>query len=316
MKCKHRFLSGPIFSLGILLLLSSAALATDTLPLLRMADEYYEHKNYDASVSEYWRFIYFSGQHPYLFYAYYKAGLAEVQLNNRDQAEAMFRRALQLAPTENYQRHIRYQLILNLIYAGKYDIAKIELFKIQHNKNASFLRYVANLYMGLLYLSEKSYAKARQEFSQLKNSGLVNPAGRQKLERADSLLTILSGKEQYKSPRLAKWLSTFLPGIGQIYAGKITSGLDALALNTLTGFFLYKMIERKKYRDAALVASMLWWRYYNGSRLRAEQAAVSANELYQQNYSKEIFHLLGEIELKIPWEKVLIEWRDLPERTE
>lgn len=315
MKYTHRFLSGLIFSAAILLP-SALRSADDPLPLLRIADRYFERQNYPASITEYWRFIYFSDAHPYLFYAYYKAGVAEARQNHQREAGSLLRRALQLAPGADFRLRIRYQLILTLLSQQAYDMAKIELFKMANNQESPFFRRAARLYMGSLYLSEGSFEKARREFKQLKENEITDPEFQKRVDEIDRLLTQLSATSHQKSPRLAKWLSTFVPGAGQLYAGQLLNGLDALALNMATSYFLYRTVERKNYRDAALVFSFLWWRYYNGNRLRAEEAAIRSNRIKREKISAQIYQLLEELSSRLPEEKVVIEWSDLPPLTE
>lgn len=316
MKCKLKFLSGLIFSALILLPISALSFTEPALSLLQLADHYFEQQNYPASVTEYWRFLYFSHQHPYQFYAYYKAGMAEARQNNPGEASALWRRALQLAPNAKFRLQIRYQLILTLISRQEYDLAKIELFRMENNRVSPFFKRAATLFMGVIYLGEQSYDKARREFKRLEASGINDPEFQERIKKIDQCLAQLSAPPHQKSPRLAKWLSTFVPGAGQIYAGQFLTGLNALALNMATSYFLYRTAERRKFRDAALVFSFLWWRYYNGNRLKAEEAAIQNNQKNQEKISARIYQMLEELSSYLPEEKVIIEWSDLPPLTE
>jgi TM2 domain-containing membrane protein YozV len=79
-----------------------------------------------------------------------------------------------------------------------------------------------------------------------------------------------------KSPTLARWMSTFLPGSGQIYAGKITNGLISTAFNAAFIYLLVDSIRDKRYVDTAGIY-MIGARFYWGNIYNAAQSALEYN---------------------------------------
>ncbi|MBN2188858.1 MAG: hypothetical protein JW699_05350, partial [Chitinispirillaceae bacterium] len=80
-----------------------------------------------------------------------------------------------------------------------------------------------------------------------------------------------------KSPDAARWMSTFVPGLGQMYAHDLSGGINALAVSFLTVFLTANSIIEGYYQEAVLTDAMLFWRYYSGNRLNAAAAAEKYN---------------------------------------
>jgi hypothetical protein len=111
------------------------------------------------------------------------------------------------------------------------------------------------------------------------------------LREIDRILATLERRPTAKSPTLAKWLSTFVPGSGQLYVGASLSALNAFGLNCLTGYFLWDELRKDNLRDSALFASLVWFRYYQGNRTKAQALAEGANRNYQELTMRRIFDL-------------------------
>ena len=84
-----------------------------------------------------------------------------------------------------------------------------------------------------------------------------------------------------KSPQLAGWLSTVVPGSGQFYAGKVKEGILAAALN---GTFIYLVVDAirdRRYVDSAGLF-FVGWQFYWGNRTSAQQLASEYNKHHEQ----------------------------------
>jgi TM2 domain-containing membrane protein YozV len=86
---------------------------------------------------------------------------------------------------------------------------------------------------------------------------------------------------------LASWLSIFLPGAGQIYAGETLAGINSLLL---TGFFVgvgFYIISISSPIDALFTALPWFQRYYQGGFQRAAEMAKhkrteNRNQIFNQ----------------------------------
>jgi len=106
----------------------------------------------------------------------------------------------------------------------------------------------------------------------------------------DSMLHDLESADT-KSPDVARRLSTFVPGTGQMYAGDVLDGLHALALNAALGSLLVSSVVNGKVGECITYFSLLK-RYYQGNRANAarlsEEYNIAIFEPYIQGISAEI----------------------------
>ena len=312
MKSRPNLLCWFIFSIQSPLLFAAVPAREAPAALLQLADQLYRDQNYDASITEYRRFLFFHPHHPYSFYAYYKTGMAHKQLQEWEPAVALLRRALQQNIPPQIRQRMRYQLALTLMSQGDFNIAQLELFKLIHTDSPGIITQAAALLYGLLLMDKQDWPEARSAFGQARSLAGQNADVAARLEEIESHLQNLAEHPAKKSPKLAKWLSTFVPGSGQIYAGSVLSGLNALALNAGTSYLLWQSIDRRNVRDAVLLFSFIWLRYYTGNRLHAEEAAIRANQTYQEAVLLRIYDLLRQASSCMPAESLIVEWHHLP----
>lgn len=270
--------------------LNSETPAGHSMELLKLADYLQSTEQYDASITEYWRFLFFHSDHPFAFYAYYKAAKSYSALNDRSMAISLLRRALRFEGADDYREHIRYQLALTYIANQDYDIAELELFKLSQSIKNLELEKAATILLALLRTQEQKWKKAQKAIEEA-----LKQHKHEKLKKYFEEIRIILNQPiqtpMKKSPSLAKWLSTFLPGSGQIYSGQIWDGINALALNFVTSYLVWQNIRETNIRDASLIFWFLWLRYYKGNRMHAEEAAIRANQSYAQTITQQIYRL-------------------------
>lgn len=308
---RHIFLCGLIFSPAAQFQTLAAPFPNDPAGLLQSADQLYRAQNFEMSITEYWRFLFFHSDHPYSFYAYYKAGMAHTQLCQWDFAISLFRRALQQSSVEWQRQRIRYQLSLTLIAKGEYDLAQLELFKLFKVDSSIAVVEAATLLYGLLLVYQQNWAEAKTVFAEARHRVIQTTSAAAYLEKIEARLEQLTHRQSARSPKLAKWLSTFIPGSGQLYAGSWLQGFNAMALNAGTGYLLWGTYDRQSVRDFILVFSFIWLRYYSGNRLHAEEAAIRANHAHQEKVIQQIYDFLKQASAEMSTEVLTIEWHHL-----
>jgi len=278
---------------------------------LRFADRLYLAGSYDASLTEYWRFLFFHPEHPHAFYAYYKAGLAQAELQKWEAAVSSLRRALQQETPNELRLRLRYQLAFTLMAKNDFDLATLELFKIIRADSTSHAGEAATWLYGLLLLYQKNWPEAQAVFARLQQRAVIADLWGD-LQKIMDLLQPLKIQPEKKSPQLAKWLSTFIPGSGQFYAGHFLKGLNALAVNAGAGYLAWRAIDEDRRRDFALIVLLLWSRYYQGNRLHAAEAAIRTNQRYQEDLLTQIYARLQQASRRVSNASLRIEWNDLP----
>lgn len=81
----------------------------------------------------------------------------------------------------------------------------------------------------------------------------------------------------------AKVISYILPGAGQIYSGKIFSGLMSLAWNLSAGYFTINAFMANRAFDGLVISNLVWLRFYRGNLENAENFAVEKNLVIANN---------------------------------
>ena len=150
---------------------------------------------------------------------------------------------------------------------------------------ARLLRSVASTYDG-------AWADARRSLADLgtRPTDPSFPA----VARADRRLTE-GGTRGHKSPGFAKFLSTFVPGAGQLYAGRPRSALNAFLLNAVTVGIVTGLATDGESLEAGLFVAFFGIRYYNGNRHHAARLAREADERYEAEHRDRALEALREL---------------------
>jgi len=146
----------------------------------------------------------------------------------------------------------------------RYDLAAFELSDLLVFTRDSARRAELNAAVGWLHLQEGDVPSAASSYEL---------AG--KPDVANSLR--LAGAAPRRSPTLAAVLSSFVPGSGEIYAGRTGPGLLAFAVTA--GSLAWAVVAAKSddWVSASVIVSTLFWRFYNGSRANAVAFADEYN---------------------------------------
>jgi len=276
-------------SAGLLSLLS--LIPRPLAGLVEFGDQLLLTGQYDQAITEYKRYIFFHSGEPgdEIGTAYYKMGLAYRQQGLWDNALDALQKAVQTASGDEARDEWRIAQGVTLIAAGRFDQADFLLLKVEMyspseeaKKNATFFRGVSGLYTS-------KYDQSREAFHAYFRLG---GADRTELgAKVDGLLA-RTQKKGYKSPRLAKTLSSILPGLGQMYAADWLGGFNALAINGLTGALLVYDLLEWRWQNALFNSIFFFERFYRGNRMNAEEAAKKYNQNLSRVTAAEILRLL------------------------
>ncbi len=257
---------------------------------LMTADKFYENHYYEQAITEYERFLFFNPGDEQAGIIYYKISLA---LRNQELWPAALK-AMDKSIFNTIQDSIKDDRTIAkaVIYMVQSDFssAEFELLRIAHFSDYTILRQKAFYFLGICYVYTARWENASAAFN---NCYASSPYIKSKI---NSLLQPIHNLN-YKSPVLAKWLSTFMPGTGQIYAGDMRNGLNALLLNSVTGYLLISSLLEKQYLDALLINITIFERYYRGNRFNAEHLAQAHNDRINRNYAKNLLDQLSKKEV-------------------
>ena len=274
--------------LAVTLLLFTVVTVSASDPAVDLGDYFFALENYDAAITEYKRFLFFNSDHPRSGEVQFKIGLAyRAQEWWAEAVEAMIA-AIELTTATELQAEMRVELAVTLIASGAYDLALIELIKVDMQSQSARLRQRARFLRGIAYLYQFKWEQARSVFLAYFDA-IPSAAGA--AAEIDTFFAEALNLPQ-KSEKAARLLSTLLPGLGQTYAGDWKNGLNALLLNGLLGYVTLDAAIDRDYDDALLSFFFLFYRYYGGNRYRAAEAAQAFNDRENRQHVNRILQAL------------------------
>ena len=245
----------------------------------RHAEQLFESGDYQAARREYKRFLFYQPDTEFKDIADYRIAQSYYYQNEPTRAETLFRDF----PTKYPNSPLRFQseLMLGQLHfdAGAYSLARTTLFELLHTTSDPEVVETAHYLRGWCYIHTTDWNKAISELRQADISYTDGYHGKQARELANILLkeTPLPAK----SPQVAGWLSTVVPGSGQLYAGKIRDGFLAAALNGTFIYLAVDAIRERRYVDCVGI-SLIGWRFYWGNRTDAQRFATEHNAHHKQ----------------------------------
>jgi tetratricopeptide (TPR) repeat protein len=234
-------------------------------PAIQEAERLTSAGAYDEAVTEYRRYLFFHPDSPAVPIYIIIADISSSQ-GNLSESERALESVLSGSLTDSLRDAIRIKKAIIDMAGGSYGQAQAELLRVQSFSSYPMLRDRARFFLCLAYVFAG-------EWDQVKKNGDRSNA---RLRSFDSIAT-LAATQPRKSVRAAQWMSTFLPGLGQVYAGDFRNGLNALAISCLTGFMTVHSIMYGYYEEAIFTDITLLWRYYSGNRWGARRAAEIYN---------------------------------------
>jgi len=259
--------------------------------VLDLADQFFDSEFYKEAITEYQRYIFFNDTGKDVSYSYYKIALAYRNMYNLEKSLDAFELSAGTTFSDTIKDERKIDIAVNYIAWGKYSEAKLVLLKLMSFSKIPEIRRKASLFLGIAHLYCYEWESARDALEKYFKEERNNEAA----YIVDSLLS-QAKKIKYKSPEAAKWLSTFIPGTGQMYAGNAVSGINAFILNGANIYFIVYKLMKKEYGNAFLIYYFLFRRYYMGNIYNAGKEARKCNRNLNGKTAEQIFNLLRALE--------------------
>jgi hypothetical protein len=143
------------------------------------------------------------------------------------------------------------------------------------------------LFLWMLTLTElNKWEECKSIMSEMALSGKIK----------EDELTVLPTMVKYKSPEKAHRLSSYLPGLGQIYTGNWGKGVASLVIHAGLLWFTYQQYATSYYITGTFAGVYPIFRFYPGGKNLSYNLAVQYNETHEwktrQQYQKVIRELL------------------------
>jgi tetratricopeptide (TPR) repeat protein len=281
-----------LLSGGFVLLVSFLPFRPD--PVLELADQLFTAGQFDEAITEYKRYLFFHAEDPEnaAGYAYSQIGLSYRGQGLWGDAIAMLQKSVQAEIREDVRDERRVALGVTLIACGRYDQAEFTLLKVEMFSASESAIRKAVFFRGISALYTSKWEVARETFHNYFGGQTPEMAAiRKQIEE----LIGEAGNQKYKSPRLARALSTIVPGLGQIYASDLAGGFNAILIIAATGYLCVSDLVQKRILDAIFTSTFLFERFYSGNRQNAEDAAKRYNRNLSQRMTAEILKVLGSV---------------------
>ena len=243
------------------------------------AEQLFESGDYRASRLAYKRLLFYYSDTDFRDIADYRVAQSYYYQNENTRAEGLLRDF----PTRHPNSPLRFQSQLMLgqlqFDAGAYALSRTTLFELLNISNDPEVVAAARYLRGWCYIHTTDWNKAISELRQADISQDVGHRGKKARELADILLE--ETPLPTKSPQVAGWLSTVVPGSGQLYAERIKEGLLAAALNGTFIYLAVDAIRERRYVDCVGI-SLIGWRFYWGNRTEARRFTTEYNAHREQ----------------------------------
>jgi tetratricopeptide (TPR) repeat protein len=242
-------------------------------PDIQFAEHFFEEGDFYQAITEYKRFIFLHPKSTLINYANYKIGLCYKNGKKDKLAQEFFEKVLDNNPEDRLKEETFLMLGQSYIDEGEFESARFEFDELMECSNSeeeifSEIHY----WKGITYLYEYKWESAQREFDQVIEG--------KRIKVSKDLQSYLKKTQNlpYRSEKKARRLSTFLPGSGQIYSGKITNGIISFVFNGSLAYLTARKIDSKDYLSAGLIFTFGVMRFYPGNQENAYRAASEYNK--------------------------------------
>ncbi len=249
------------------------------------AEHLFDQGAYRSAILEYKRLLFYHPDIPRADLARYRIGLSYYHQGNRELARQKFEEVTQKFP--NSPLNLQAQLMLGRTYfdAKNYSTARSTFFSIVSADGGGETAAQARYLRGWCYIHERAWFKAITEFRTIQQLQPGTPLSQISVQLAD--VTYANTPLPFKSPRLAAWMSTFFPGAGQLYAGKLESGLISGAVHAAVCYLLVDSILDERYVDAVGIC-LVGSRFYMENRVKARECTIEHNRRLEADFIRQL----------------------------
>lgn len=256
---------------------------------LKLADSLYDIGNYQEAVTEYKRYLFFHPESNNQSDIYHKIALCFRKGSDWDSAIFYLKLSANSASSDITRNQRKIDLAVTYTAKGDYSTSNFLLVKITAFSKNKEVKQKAQLILTLNYIYTFQWKRAEEAFT---NYVKLNPNISGGEHNRIIKLLRKAIQEPLKSPNVAKWLSTFIPGLGQIYCGDWRNGINALLLNTTLIYWCLDLAGKRQFHDSINVG-LFSKRYYFGNRSHAIRIAKEKRRQKNLNYQDTILKLLG-----------------------
>ncbi len=223
-----------------------------------------ENGQHGQAIPAFRRVVHFDTTGFYAERSYEKLGDCYTRMRKSEKAHYYYGLAYQHTESDSGKTSLALKKVYLHLLDKEYDYASLEMAGISIHNQGKMLDK-KRVYQGIIDFKKEEFASARQYFLAAAKDSIQARA-------IDSLFQEVERLNRL-NPRLARYLSIFLPGSGQLYAGYPMEAANSFLLTTaFWGLYLYTIINYSLV-DAILAVIPWFQRYYTGGFFQAEELA-------------------------------------------
>lgn len=249
---------------------------------------------HDEAITEYKRYLYFHPDSAETESCVLAIANAYRDLAQYEAAAKALRRAMAIAHSDSVRDQRRVDEAVLLLAMGRTDRARFQLSRVRSYTSEPVIKDRANTLLALAAVQDYQWEEARRSLGELE----ARFASRS-LATVDSLL-IVAANAPRKSPSKARRLSTFLPGTGQLYAGKPIEGIHSFGLNAFFGTLLTTSMIAGDYAVGVGLYFQFFYRYYVGGIYHAGLLAEERNRAEATDRQESVTEEMGRLVHTLP----------------
>lgn len=268
----------PVLFRAVFVLLCSPCISQNTEQTFFFAKKLFASSDYEVAVTAYQRALFFD-RGVYRAEAYHHLGNCFYELREYEKASHCYDLAFFSEKNDSVKTELVFKKTSSLLLSKKFNDGIAELLSI-NDDSPRYIRKKRNFYLGIAYFGLNETDISEKHFLSCIDSS--DSSSRENLKK--QFLRVK--KINKRHPKIARILSTILPGAGQFYSGDVKNGLNSLLINA--AFIGLGVVVAKNYTpfDAVLAVFPWFQRYYTGGIKKSEIIAIQKinekrNAVYQ-----------------------------------
>lgn len=251
-----------IFTISFSLLFLIPGQAQNIDLTYRYANKQMYTGNYDNAIAAYRRVLFFDSTNHYDNRAYFQVAECYKETGELNKAHYFFDLAYNTARNDSLKNEVTLNKTYLYILQRQAGFAMMELASMGDSLNTHF-RKEKQFYNGIIQFREENFEQSKQHFQEA-----LMTKGKSSTHKLDTLYEELKDVNKL-NPKLARYLSLFLPGLGQLYAGYPKEAINSFLLSAGSWGLYFYTLQQYTLLDAILSIYPWFHRYYLGGHYRA-----------------------------------------------
>ncbi len=262
--------------------------------LLGFAQSLFREGDYLNAVHEYQRYLFLYPGTAQADFVQLHIAAAYQNMGRLDAAIEAYQSLIQNYPQSPFIERARSNIAQCQLLGGDQATSITSLRQFLSDYPESDLAPRAQFIIGTIYMDKKDWTDAAREWQQVRTKYSQTPFA----EMSDQLIRMARHAESLprRSPSTASLLSTFLPGLGQIYSGRYSSGVYSLLIVSATAAGATYYIDQERY-EVAIPVGIIGLFFYISSIYDSWRYAKAFNHQHEDQLRARLRKRISESDL-------------------